>query len=50
MYLDHVICEESQRSIAKRFGCAPSVVCRAVRRIEDARDDPDFDAYVESQS
>lgn len=45
LYLTHVERGESFAAIGRREGCAPSTVLRAVRRMEDRRDDPLFDAF-----
>ncbi|MEM7724337.1 MAG: hypothetical protein AAF376_18480 [Pseudomonadota bacterium] len=43
-YLLNVVDGESMRHIARRLDTEPSTVSRRIRRCEDARDNPDFDA------
>ena len=46
LYLAHVEAGESLSQIGRREGVAPSTVLRAVRRIEDRRDDPLFEQFL----
>lgn len=36
----------SMRAIARRAGVHASTVMRQIRRVEDARDDPEIDAFL----
>jgi len=46
LYVAHVENGESLSAIGRRQGCAPSTVLRAVRRVEDRRDDPLFEQFI----
>lgn len=46
MYLSHVSFQISLIRVAKSFGRDRTSVAHAIRRIEDHRDDPDFDALL----
>ncbi|WP_102957748.1 helix-turn-helix domain-containing protein [Mangrovicella endophytica] len=46
MYLAHVVLQMPLTVIAAEFGRDRTSVAHAVRRIEDQRDDPDFDALL----
>jgi len=46
LYVAHVENGESLSAIGRRRGCAPSTVLRAVRRVEDRRDDPLFEEFI----
>ena len=47
MYIAHVVFQVSLAAMAGEFGRDRSSVTYAVRRIEDERDDPGFDATIE---
>ncbi len=47
MYIAHVVFQVSLATMAGEFGRDRSSVTYAVRRIEDGRDDPCFDARIE---
>lgn len=47
-YLAHVEGGESMRALARESGCHASTVLRAVRRVEEGRDDPLFEALIEA--
>ena len=47
MYIAHVVFQVSLAAMAGEFGRDRSSVTYAVRRIEDERDDPVFDATIE---
>lgn len=49
LYLAHTREGESLRALASAVGSHPSTVMRAVRRVEDRRDDPLFDAVLEAE-
>lgn len=46
MYLCHVAFELSLSRVAQAFGRDRSTVAHACHRIEDRRDDPDFDDWI----
>lgn len=46
-YLAHTTGGLSMRQIARAHGLAPSTVMRGIRRCEDARTDPDLDAFFD---
>lgn len=46
MYLLHCSCGFSMTDIAHHFGRNRTSVCYAIKRVEDRRDDPCFDAIV----
>ena len=50
LYASHVDDGESLTAIGRRMGCAPSTVLRAVRRIEDQREDPLFEQLLRDLS
>lgn len=45
-YLEHTMCRQSMRALARRYGVHPSTILRAIRDVEDARDHPEFEAKV----
>jgi transposase-like protein len=45
-YLSHTVSGVAQRAIARQLGCAPSTICRQMRRVEARRDDPLFDCAL----
>ncbi|WP_229801963.1 DUF6456 domain-containing protein [Paramylibacter ulvae] len=47
LYLAHTVLGRSLRSLAQEMGVHPSTVMRRVRRIEELRDDPLVDEYLE---
>ncbi|MER0239962.1 helix-turn-helix domain-containing protein [Fulvimarina sp. MAC8] len=47
MYLAHVVFQVSLIRAGTAFGRDRTSIAHAVRRIEDRRDDPDFDAKIE---
>ncbi|MEM6905559.1 MAG: DUF6456 domain-containing protein [Pseudomonadota bacterium] len=50
LYLAHTLAGESIRALAHEEGVHPSTVLRAVRRVEDRRDDPLIDRALNSVS
>jgi chromosomal replication initiation ATPase DnaA len=47
MYLAHVVFGVAQDEVATCFRRAPSTMSRACRRVEDLRDDPEFDRTLD---
>ncbi|TYO89597.1 DUF6456 domain-containing protein [Oceanicella actignis] len=50
LYLAHVVLGVSMRGLAAQQDCQPSTIMRAVRRVEQRRDDPLADALLEDAS
>lgn len=47
MYLCHVVCGVSMAEVGRGFGRDPSTACHACRRVEDERDDSEFDLTLD---
>ena len=47
MYVANVIHGQSMRAIARAHGVEPSTVLRSIRKVEDLRDDPEFDQIID---
>jgi hypothetical protein len=47
MYVANVIHGQSMHAIARAHGIYPSTVLRKIRKIEDLRDDPEFDQIID---
>jgi len=47
LYLRHVAGRQSMHALARQEGCHPATVLRRVRRMEDRRDDPLIDAFLD---
>jgi len=47
LYVAHVIGGQSMRQLARDLNVVPSTVLRRIRRIEDMRDQPGFDAIID---
>lgn len=50
MYIMHTQCGVPLRELARKTGMHPSTIMRRVRRIEDQRDDPLLDRYLEGDT